>query len=129
MRSYAGAESRRDNEIWWTDSPISGETLSRLIALAGGTGSFSAAYFTYQHGGIEPVLVGLFAIGGAKIVIGASDGIAEAFRMGFKYHLLRLMGVPQEAAAKKVARRKRTKEPEQAKEAEPDPAGPSTYNA
>jgi hypothetical protein len=101
-RHSMAARSLLQTEFPVKHSPISGETLAKILSAAGSTGSFSAAYFTYQHGGIEPIMVGLLAAGGLKIVIGAADGLAEGFRAGFRYHLLRLMGVPQKVAVSKT---------------------------
>ena len=103
-RQLMAARSLLQTEFPVKHSPISGETLANILSAAGSTGSLSAAYLTYQHGGIEPIIVGVLAVGGLKIVIGAADGLAEGFRAGFKYHLLRLMGVPQKVAISKTGK-------------------------
>ena len=86
------------------NSPISGKTLSEMVAAAGGGAAFMAAL---PHD-VGHITLYFLMIGGTKIVLGASGGISMALEQGLCHILLKWMGVPGNSASCKKSKRKQS---------------------
>ena len=73
-------------------SPLIGKTLAELAKAAGGGVAF---YSMFPHPGPGEIAIFFLLLGGTRIILGASDGIAFALKHGLSHLLLKWMGVPQ----------------------------------
>ena len=85
--------------------PISGETLLHMITAAGSSAALLASF--NPIGAATAIPLYFLIIGGRRIVLGASDGIAIALRQGLSTILLKWMGVPKPKSQKKSGRARR----------------------
>ena len=73
-------------------SPLTGKTLQEIVKAAGGGVAF---YSIFPHPGPGEIAIFFLLLGGTRIILGASDGIAFALKHGLSHLLLKWMGVPQ----------------------------------
>src|SRR5262249_6499960 len=71
-------------------SPLIGKTFEEL---AKGAGQYAIFYQVFPHPDIGDLVVFFLLLGGVRIVLGTSDGIATALSQGLHHKLLKWMGV------------------------------------
>jgi hypothetical protein len=76
------------------NSPLSGSTLSQLVA----TGAGSAFIVAVSTPDVGKILLYFGLLGDTRIVLGAADGISLALKQGLSHILLKWMGVPPTVA-------------------------------
>ncbi|MFM0095648.1 hypothetical protein PQQ87_08545 [Paraburkholderia nemoris] len=102
------------------NSPITGSTIGSLVTTAGS----GAAFLAYvPHPDLGQIAVYFLVLGGTKIVIGASDGVAAALKLGLSHLILKWMGYPEVSvnAEKKQAAKRAAKPKQKANKDQQDP--------
>ena len=84
-----------DYQIPVINSPLSGTTLAELANTASASASF--VFSLASSASAEKYMIGVAVLGGCRIVISASQGIADGLKQSLEYWIKRALKVPQES--------------------------------
>src|SRR5262249_37603381 len=84
-----------DKPVPIANSPLTGSTISQLVAAGGGAGFLAA----FAHPDFHHLVLYFAVLGGTRIVIGAADGISIALKQGLSQKLLDWMGVKEKRSS------------------------------